>query len=291
MDIKSSTTIEVRPLGPSENEWIAQIEGMIGAHQHPLALQHADEGLAYFPESVSLLVLKGKLCLKLKQYANARDSFQAALADGKESIAALSGSALLAERLNQWRLAVHFWDRCIAAGNSSSTPVRWLSAKAAALVREGSHGEAEALCHILVNQHANRPEGIEGLAMLAQSRGDWSVALEHWQRCIDLFRRHHRARFWYVNMANAYITNEQYVEASRIYHQMLDIFPKECDACEGLAKLAERQRQWHVALDRYRDCIDEFPSHARKNRWYSAVARLSIKINDSRTAGGQSVLF
>lgn len=291
MDIKSSTTIESLSSGPSENELIAQIDGMIGTHQYPLALQLVEEGLVHFPDSTSLLVLRGKMCFKLRQYANARDSFQAVLADGKENIAALSGSALLAERLNQWRLAVHFWDRCIAADNSATTPVRWLSAKAAALVRAGSHDEAEALYHVLIKQHVNRPAGIEGLAMLAQSRGDWSVALEHWQRCIDLFKRHRRARFWYVNMANAYITNEQYDEASRIYHQMLDVFPKECDACEGLAKLAERQHQWHVALDRYRDCIDEFPSHARKNRWYSAVARLSIKINDSRTAGRHAALF
>ena len=289
--MKSSTIIEARPSVLSENEFVAQIDGMIGAHQHQLVLQYVDEGLAHFPGSVPLLVLKGKLCLKLKQYANARDSFQAALADGKESIAALSGLALLAERLNQWRLAVHFWDRCIAAGKRSTPPVRWLSAKAAALVREGSHDEAEALYLDLVNQHGNRPEGIEGLAMLAQSRGDWSVALGYWQRCIELFRRHHRARLWYVNMANAYINNEQYKEASRIYHQMLDVFPRECDAVEGLAKLAERQCQWYVALDRYRDCIDEFPSHARKNRWYSAIARLSIKVNDSLTAGRQPVLF
>lgn len=97
---------------------------------------------------------------------------------------ALVVSARQAVAEERWSDAVECWAICIARFGEKP---HWLSNRARALLEAGRHAEAEREYVALAERFADRPDGMVGLARLAQARKDWAGALSLWTQCLEKF--------------------------------------------------------------------------------------------------------
>ena len=266
-----------------EQLWIERVSYLLNEKVSSETLDVIHDALYRFPDSIHLRLLEGKACLSLKMFSKARCIFQQLRQQGYEDHNVLSGLAMAAQKEGEWELAITSWNRCLEL-DPHGNAIKYLSGKCLALTRLGKYVEAEAHYLEMMCSYPDQPEVYEGLARTAQKRQDWLGAIDRWSVCISRFSEHKRVRDWLMEKAAVAQELTRFSQASEIYYNALDRYPKFSRAYEGLARNAELQGHLYVALDRYRDCIDDFPDDPRMFHWRLALAKLSVKLGDISSA-------
>ncbi len=136
--------------------------------------------------------------------------------------------------------------------------------------------EAEILFRDLTQNHPMLPEGYSGLAMAAQSRRDWELALERWESCIARFP--YPVRFeWHHNKSLMLLWLEHYDRAESSFRNLITINAGSPAGYIGLAQLADRLNNTELALKRWEACINLFPDPFRPE-WTATHAALLVDL-------------
>jgi tetratricopeptide (TPR) repeat protein len=141
-------------------------------------------------------------------------------------------------------------------------------------------GEAERFFEQALAINNRHIDALVGLARAAMGRSDWNVALDRWKRCLEAFPEHRNLVIWLTAKADVLMELERYDEAEEVYGQVLEKNPEQIGACEGLAKLAEQQGSWALAIDRYQHWLGEFPDHPKMPKWRASLGNLLIHTGD-----------
>ncbi|MBV9992172.1 MAG: hypothetical protein JOZ72_12885 [Alphaproteobacteria bacterium] len=128
----------------------------------------------------------------------------------------LVASAREAAAGRRWSEAVELWTACIARFGEKP---HWLANKARALLEAGRHAEAGRDYVSLAERFAHLPDGMIGLARLAQARKDWAGALSLWTLCLEKFSDT-RAPQWKAAKAQALRQLGRYAEAELLLRQL-----------------------------------------------------------------------
>ena len=142
--------------------------------------------------------------------------------------------------------------------------------------------EAEQVFLIASEKYPNAHNGFTGLAVVAQYREQWEVAVERWSGCLESFPQQTQA-WWSTGKANALMHLGRFEEAESIFQRLSATLPDQPAGRVGLARLAQCQQRWEVALERWNRCLAEFPQHALW-WWRSAKGQTLLHLRQPEAA-------
>jgi tetratricopeptide (TPR) repeat protein len=152
-----------------------------------------------------------------------------------------------------WAAAMRSW----AAVRSRFPDAMIAYTSGAAASREA--GDLEAAERLLRSAHERFPRErgpVLDLARLMERRGDWTDAERWWRAYLVL----DPAPWWaYAALSNALREQGRASEAEAVLEQRLEIFPDDFPLNAEHARVAERERHWPIALDRWSALVDRFP--------------------------------
>lgn len=128
------------------------------------------------------------------------------------------------------------------------------------LLRTNQIDEAETMFQVAREKHPQKPHGFAGLAVVAQRRRYWELALERWTECLAKFPEQAHG-WWHIQMGNALLELEQYQKAQDLFEALRTNNPQELAGWVGLAQVAARKRDWKSALQYWSDVADHFPGY------------------------------
>jgi glycosyltransferase involved in cell wall biosynthesis/tetratricopeptide (TPR) repeat protein len=147
---------------------------------------------------------------------------------------------------------------------------------AEALFKVGRYAEAESRYAALCEKHPGEPAGFSGLARISSRRGDWQVALERSQGCIDRFPLDVKP-WWRSMAAHALFHLERYDEAEALYQALCVEVPDRSLGYVGLARVSSSRGNWPVALERWQRCADRFPDDVEP-WWRSSTGKAMTEL-------------
>lgn len=120
-----------------------------------------------------------------------------------------------------WPEAVERWTACIAEFGEKP---HWLTNRARALLEAGRPAEAEREYILLAERFPEMPNGMVGLARLAQDRKDWSGAVSLWTQCLEKFSDE-RAPQWMAAKAAALRQLGLFADAEELLRELAERHP------------------------------------------------------------------
>jgi len=87
----------------------------------------------------------------------------------------------------------------------------------------------------------------------------------------------------YARLGAALLRNGRLDEAEQIFLMLSEKYPKNPQGFVGLARVAQKQQQWEVALGRWNECMSRFPKRARI-QWYVEKADVLLELGNDGEA-------
>jgi hypothetical protein len=312
---------------PPEAEFVKVVEALLDGGDYEAALREIEKGISLCPESTRLLTAQGRALLSKQCMSEAEEAFRRSLRLDAAQLHAHLGMATIHERRREWEAALTDWETCLALFPSEPAAAKWRTKRANILLRLSRYDEAEHAFMELAAADKNslRVLGYVGLARIAKRRTDWPLAVQRWHSCLESFPKHPEAaawrgeelapalaeagrladaagewrtclkRFpghekvsaWRFRLAQALTRLRRFPEAEREFQVLLSAEPDHAGALAGMAHLAEKQGQLHVAVECYHGCITAFPDYPRQVRWRAALASLYLRQGDLDAAESQ----
>lgn len=186
----------------NETAYLATAEAHKQNRDWKQALDALDAGLSAFPDSVTLLRLKGNVLVAAERFVEAGEVFDLLASRHPYEPAGFEGLATVATRKRQWAKASSRWDTCIDEFPKNAARLEWRIKKANVLLELRDYEAAEAKFAALVSEAPNRPAGHVGLARAAQGREEWKLAAERWRDCIYRFAENPLTSTWRESLAH-----------------------------------------------------------------------------------------
>ena len=112
----------------------------------------------------------------------------------------------------------------------------------------------------------------EAAAKEAQGRRDWPAALTHWEACLGAAPNHPRAFAWRGGRASALVECGRYMEAELEFTSLARGRPASPIGFVGQARVAQAQKNWILAIERWDECLRNFPGEAGLMSWHQSRA-------------------
>jgi putative sugar O-methyltransferase len=217
------------------------------------ALRHWTLARERFPQEMSPLIGIAAAQAALGQL----DHAEAALTEGLERfpdrIEPYLELARLAERKGASEQALRWWSE---ARKRFPADARGPAGMAAALIQLDRLDEAEATLIQMSTAFPDQFNPLHDLARLAERRRDWETAARHWAEAQGRFPDVHLP---YTAGAVALLELGRSGEAEALLQGAIARFPSEVSVRHGFASLAEMQKDWPLALERWEDICKTFP--------------------------------
>lgn len=152
----------------------------------------------------------------------------------------LVGRAQTAAGQKDWAAAGEFWRSCLERFPEHAEPF-WFVEYAQALFGLGRLDEAETACQAMVDRYPDHFECHQGLARLAERRGQWTDALTHWRRAIDIRPDRAAPR---IALGVALEQLGRLDEAEAAFEASIEAAPDSPAGAIRLAVFADRHRRW-----------------------------------------------
>jgi len=136
--------------------------------------------------------------------------------------------------------------------------------------------ESESFLKELTESQPESPVGYLGLAWNAQRYERWQLALQRWDTCLNKFPKLIEAE-WLFNKGNVLVKLERFNEAEQIFHKLTESHSVSPAGYAGLAQVAQRCRNWELALQHWDRCILQFPERSHP-KWQASKARILMKL-------------
>ena len=245
--------IEKYPQLPYGYEGCARLTQGLGDWE--LALERWSEAIAKFPENVIFQVEKGNVLINLSQFDEAEAVFQQLIEKYPNEPSGYEGYARLNHNNADFKLALKRWSEAVVKFPEN---IVFQVEKGNALINLSRFDEAEAVFQQLIEKYPDRPSGYEGCARLAQSLGDWELALKRWSEAVVKFPG--KSGFQ-VKKGNVLINLSRFDEADAVFQQLIEKYPNRPSGYEGCAMVAHYLADWELALERWENAIAKLPDY------------------------------
>ena len=178
-----------------------------------------------------------------------------------------------------WSAAEHFWREAIRL---KPTIWQYQFALSTALRRLGRTEEARNLLVAICNEFPNEATPWSGLAQLAEQQAEWEQAEEHWRRFLAI---DNRPAWALIALARVLRMQKQFETASAVLDGIEKRFPTEASLFVEYARIAQDQRNWLLALDRWQAIETRFP-----DVWEGIGGQIAALTALGRPGEAQSVL-
>lgn len=121
-------------------------------------------------------------------------------------------------------------------------------------------------------------EELHSAAKAAAQAKNWALALEHCDAALEAFPNHRRVRALTVTRASALTNLARYAEAEIIFRSLDEEMSDKPQGLAGLARVAQAEGDWSLALERWDTCIQKFPLDEDMPNWRKARARMLEKL-------------
>jgi tetratricopeptide (TPR) repeat protein len=116
------------------------------------------------------------------------------------------------------------------------------------------------------------------LARWEMRQGNWDLAVEKWQKAIELLPDEITA---YQGMGNALMHLEKFDRAESIFLEITHKWPHKLIGFNSLSNLAMHLKQWELAKERWQQAIDKFPHNIQA---YEGLGKALIKLEQFQAA-------
>lgn len=183
--------------------------------------------------------------IKAGQIEEAEARFEEIVEKFSDAIQGHAGLARAAQQLENWELALNRWEKVIEiAPDHLNARVQ----RANMLMKTGRIEEAKDQFHEIAVKFPDEVQGHSGLARAAQRLENWELALNRWEKVIDIAPDHLNAR---VQRANMLMKTGRIDQAEERFQELVTNFPEAVQGHEGLARAAQRREDWALAFDRW----------------------------------------
>ncbi|MGH8468109.1 MAG: tetratricopeptide repeat protein [Gammaproteobacteria bacterium] len=241
-------------------------------------LQEAEVALTGFPDSAALAALKGELLLALNRMDEAEVLYASIKEKFPRNVVGFAGLATVASRRRDWKKASSRWQDCLKRFPDHSSVPGWRTSLANALLELGRLDEAEAEFIALRESYPTRVEGFAGVARCANRKRDFEESLVRWQECLDRFPDHASAPNWRAQLGNAFLELGRLEEAEGVFMALRESDPMRPEGFEGIARCANRKRDFEESLVRWQECLDRFPGHSNVPTWRAQLGTALLEL-------------
>ncbi|MEA3487103.1 MAG: glycosyltransferase [Thermodesulfobacteriota bacterium] len=126
------------------------------------------------------------------------------------------------------------------------------------LLKTGSIEEAEKQFAEIVKDSPDTIQGHAGLATAAQRLENWDLALNRWEKVIEIAPDHLNAK---IQRSNMLLKTGSIEEAEKQFAEIVKDSPDTIQGHAGLATAAQRLENWELALNRWQKVIEIAPDH------------------------------
>jgi tetratricopeptide (TPR) repeat protein len=165
-------------------------------------LRLADQGLAMFPDSARLMEFKALFLSRLSKPAETEAVYLELAERHPARSLAFSALANLAARRREWQLAVERWTNCVTRFPNSREVPAWLTATGSAFIELERLDRAEWQFSKVTARFPEHADAWVGLAQVAELNGQWELAAQRWQACLEHFPQDSRASTWQQALQN-----------------------------------------------------------------------------------------
>ena len=153
------------------------------------------------------------------------------------------------------------------------------NAKAQKLIELGGFEEAERLCKTLVADYPAKPGGFIGLARIAFKQQDYALTLERCEQFLPCFPNDLQL----LNFSAESLTAlERFEEADQLYRTIIKIYPNKPIGYVGIARIAFKQQDYELTLERCEQFMSRFPNEFSLIR-FKAESLISLERLDEAT--------
>ena len=126
------------------------------------------------------------------------------------------------------------------------------------LLQQNKIEEATIIFQKLIQEYPDKIQGYQGLAQIANRQKNWDLALKLWDEASIKFPNNINFKY---QKANALFQDNKYPESQIFFQELKDKYPEKHHGYEGLAKIANRQKNWDLAFRLWEELNNKFPDN------------------------------
>jgi tetratricopeptide (TPR) repeat protein len=249
-------------------------------------------------------------------YAEAETDLNVVVQDMPDKPLGYAGLARVAQSQQEWSLASQRWDECIRRFPASPDTLNWRKSRArvleklgtwreaseswdgiakefegdkeapagrarclqklAGLAREGDRSPAKPAAS--TSEHSRLAIELQNKAKAAAQRKDWNGAIALWDACLAAFPDSPSTSWWKAARASILAESGRHGEAEAAFNSLAQSMPEKPYGFTGLARLAQSQKEWKLASQRWDFCIEKFSDNQEAPNWRRSRAKALEKL-------------
>lgn len=125
------------------------------------------------------------------------------------------------------------------------------------LLNDNQLDEAEHIFQLLLEKHPNESYGLSGLALIAQRRKQYELALERWNKCLNRFPN--QLLWWHINTGITLMELQRFIEAEQAFQTAYTNYPNQQQGLMRLIQVNRLMERYDISLQYCQQLMEKFP--------------------------------